>query len=172
MCIRDRRNLETNDFEAANIEFLEFWVMDPFDNRGPFGEQVSDDGYLYINLGNVSEDILKDSRMFFENGLPKDGTQDGLDQTNWGNVPRTLPITTAFDNDVESRENQDKGYDGMDDDQESDFHAPFIADATALVGGTPLTIIQNDPASDDYHYYRGGDYDLSLIHISEPTRPY
>ena len=51
------RNLETNDFEAANIEFLEFWVMDPFDNRGPFGEQVSDDGYLYINLGNVSEHI-------------------------------------------------------------------------------------------------------------------
>lgn len=166
------RNLETNDFEAANIEFLEFWVMDPFDNRGPFGEQVSDDGYLYINLGNVSEDILKDSRMFFENGLPKDGTQDGLDQTNWGNVPRTLPITTAFDNEVESRENQDKGYDGMDDDQESDFHAPFIADATALVGGTPLTIIQNDPASDDYHYYRGGDYDDQGLSILERYKRY
>ena len=24
------RKLETNDFEAANIEFIEFWMMDPF----------------------------------------------------------------------------------------------------------------------------------------------
>lgn len=68
---------------------------------------------------------------------------------------------------MESRENQDKGYDGMDDNQESDFHTPFIADATAIVGGTPLAIIQNDPASDDYHYYRGGDYDDQGLSILE-----
>ncbi len=24
------RKIETSDFESANIEFIEFWVMDPF----------------------------------------------------------------------------------------------------------------------------------------------
>ncbi len=169
------RNLETNDFEAANIEFVEFWVMDPFDNRGPIdGEQVVDGGYLYINLGNVSEDILKDSRMFFENGMPKDGSADGLDQTNWGNVPRTLPITTAFDNDVESRENQDKGYDGLNSVQEADFFDVYIADATDVLGGgsEPIDLINNDPSSDDYHYYRGTDYDNQELSILERYKKY
>lgn len=166
------RNLETNDFEAANIEFIEFWVMDPFDNRGPFESQVSDDGYLYINLGNVSEDILKDSRMFFENGLPKDGSDDGLDQTNWGNVPRTLPITTAFDNDVESRANQDKGYDGLNSIEEASFFDDFVTDATGLLTGTPAAIVQNDPSSDDYHYYRGSDYDDQGLSILERYKKY
>ena len=26
------RKLETNDFEATNIEFVEFWMMDPFNS--------------------------------------------------------------------------------------------------------------------------------------------
>lgn len=161
------RNLETTDFEAANIEFVEFWVMDPFDNRGPFGSQVTDDGYLYINLGNVSEDILKDSRMAFENGLPKDGTTDDLDQTSWGNVPRTLPINQAFDNDVESRANQDKGYDGMNSDQEAEFFEQFLADASTLLTDAALVKLQNDPSTDDYHYYRGSDLDDEERSITE-----
>ena len=24
------RNIETSDFEAANVEYIEFWMMDPF----------------------------------------------------------------------------------------------------------------------------------------------
>jgi len=167
------RNLETNDFEAANIEFVEFWVMDPFDNRGPIdGEQVVDGGYLYVNLGNVSEDILKDSRMFFENGLPKDGSDDGLDQTSWGNVPRTLPITTAFDNDVESRANQDKGYDGLSSVEEADFFDTYLTDVAGVVTGTPLNLFENDPSADDYHYYRGGDYDDQGLSILERYKKY
>ena len=166
------RNLETNDFEAANIEFIEFWVMDPFDNRGPFGTQVTSDGYLYINLGNVSEDVLKDSRMFFENGLPKDGSTDALDQTNWGNVPRTPPITTAFDNDVESRANQDKGYDGLNSDEEADFYNQFMLDAPTYVSGAALVKLESDPSTDDYHYYRGGDYDDAELSILERYKKY
>ncbi len=162
------RNLETTDFEAANIEFVEFWVMDPFDNRGPFGTQVTSDGYLYINLGNVSEDILKDSRMSFENGLPKDGSTDGLDQTAWGSVPRTVPINQAFDNDVTSRENQDKGYDGMNSDEEADFYNQFLTDASLVITNEAALInLQNDPSSDDYHYYRGGDFDDDELSITQ-----
>ena len=67
------RKIETNDFEAANIEFIEFWMMDPF--LCPDGDCSEDTydydhngGELFINLGNISEDILKDSRKSFENG--------------------------------------------------------------------------------------------------------
>ena len=38
------RKLETNDFEAANIEFVEFWMMDPFNNE---------DGLLIIHGGDM-----------------------------------------------------------------------------------------------------------------------
>ena len=42
------RKLDNNDFEVANIEFLEFWMMDPFI------ENPSDPGGdFYINLGSV-----------------------------------------------------------------------------------------------------------------------
>ena len=167
------RNLETNDFEAANIEFIEFWVMDPFDNKGPLGDQVEDPGYLYINLGNVSEDILKDSRMFFENGLPKDGTTTDLDQTSWGYVPRTLPITNAFDNDVDSRANQDKGFDGLNDGQENDYFFNYITQLNTIVTDADAKAkAQADPSSDDYHYYRGGDYDDEGLSILERYKRY
>ena len=159
------RSIETNDFEAANIEIIEFWVMDPFDNLGPFGSQVTDGGDLYINVGNVSEDILKDSRTFFENGLPKDGSLDELDATNWGLVPRTLPINQAFDNDPASRENQDKGYDGQDDNQESEFYADYINALSGIVSDPVLQAIQDDPAGDNYHYFRGGDYDNLALDV-------
>lgn len=159
------RSLETNDFEAANIEFIEFWVMDPFDNKGPFGHQVTDDGYLYINLGNVSEDILKDSRTFFENGLPKDGTTDDLDQTSWGYVPKTLPITNAFDNDPASRENQDKGYDGLNDGQETSFYPDFLTTLQGFLLPDAYSEVAQDPSSDDYHYYRGTDFDDAGVSV-------
>ena len=159
------RNLETNDFEAANIEFIEFWVMDPFDDRGPFGTQVTDDGYLYINLGNISEDILKDSRMFFENGLPIDGNTADLDKTNWGYVPKTIPITNAFDNDPASRINQDKGYDGYNDAQEAAFYTDYLTTLQTIVSGTAFSEAQADPSGDDYHYYRGTDYDNEELDI-------
>ena len=59
------REVLTSDFETANIQYIKFWLMDPFvedpDHEG---------GDLYINLGNISEDILRDSRKSFENGLP------------------------------------------------------------------------------------------------------
>ena len=102
------RSLTTTDFQAANIEFLEFWVLNPFMNNDNPGD-------LYINLGNVSEDILRDSRKFFENGIPvnPDSAQlDALDRTAWGRIPRIPDIARAFDN--TGRNQQDVGYDGVD----------------------------------------------------------
>ena len=102
------REIETNDFEAANIEFIEFWMMDPFiDDPGSSG------GDLFFNLGNISEDILKDSRKSFENGLPIDGADINIDTTVWGRVPTIQSLVNVFDNEPSSRINQDVGYDGM-----------------------------------------------------------
>jgi cell surface protein SprA len=94
------RRVTTTDFEASNIETVQFWMMDPFNpavSNGQ-GEPASNvdagnttGGDLYLNLGNLSEDVLHDSRKSFENGLPKnpDDQAATVDQTNWGVVPTT-----------------------------------------------------------------------------------
>ena len=120
------REIETNDFEAANIEFIEFWMMDPFidDPNTLENESINPGGDFFINIGNVSEDILKDSRKSFENGLPIDGGELNVDTTIWGKVPTIQSLVNAFDNESSSRQNQDVGYDGMDDDLERLFVPP------------------------------------------------
>ncbi|HOI50696.1 MAG TPA: cell surface protein SprA, partial [Prolixibacteraceae bacterium] len=112
------RKIETSDFETANIEFIEFWLMDPFvyDTLG----QLSG-GDLYFNLGDISEDILKDSRKSFENGLPTTGLLVNVDSTNWGRVSTLQSLVNAFDNNPASRKYQDVGLDGLNDDDERRF---------------------------------------------------
>ena len=81
-----QRPIEYSDFEASNVEFMEFWVLDPFiNNPGAQG------GSLYVNLGNVSEDVLKDSRKAFENGIsvPKNPS------TDWADVWQQRQLTTS-----------------------------------------------------------------------------
>ncbi|MBK9177680.1 MAG: hypothetical protein IPM46_15390, partial [Flavobacteriales bacterium] len=60
------RRITTTDFETSNIESIQFWVMDPF-AEGVFGATNSNSsnttgGFLYIDLGNISEDVLRDGR--------------------------------------------------------------------------------------------------------------
>jgi cell surface protein SprA len=76
------REILSSDFETQNIQYIKFWVMDPFvENQSLSG------GDLYINLGNISEDILRDSRKSFENGLPGSPDVKNVDTTAWGRVP-------------------------------------------------------------------------------------
>ncbi len=96
------RKLETNDFEAANIEFIEFWMMDPFNDEDGLSNHSGGD--MYINLGNISEDVLKDGYKSFENGLPTSSNVIDVDTTQWGRVPTNFSIVEAFDNDPLSRE--------------------------------------------------------------------
>ena len=113
------RKIETNDFEAANIEFIEFWMMDPFNVED--GDISHSGGDLYLHLGNVSEDVLKDGYKSFENGLPTNETVIDVDTTVWGRVPTSYSIVDAFDNDILAREYQDVGLDGMRDEDERLF---------------------------------------------------
>ncbi|MFT3981894.1 MAG: cell surface protein SprA [Ferruginibacter sp.] len=148
------RSLDQTDFETGNIEFIEFWMQDPFILPEYSGTQG---GKLYFNLGNVSEDILKDGRRFYENGLPTPNAPLPTDASVWGNVPRNpIQVTNAFSNEPADRPYQDVGLDGLNDaDEVSKFAAYLNAVQTAFGSGS--TFYQsaiNDPSSDNYKNYR------------------
>jgi cell surface protein SprA len=168
------RKIETNDFEAANIEFVEFWMMDPFlDNPNHQG------GEMYINLGNVSEDILKDSRKSFENGLPIDGSDNDIDTTVWGRVPSIQSLVNAFSNDDGARANQDLGYDGLNDQDErifipSDGNNPYLNRVIESFGQNSIAyqLAYEDPSADNFQYFRGSDLDNNQISILDRYKFY
>ena len=140
------RALDQTDLESNNIEFIEFWMLDPF-----IGKPGSNGGQLYINLGNVSEDVLKDSRLMMENGLNQDVSQ--LDQTTWGYVPKILPLTTAFTSDAD-RPFEDVGFDGLRDSTEQRiFTANGFLPAMSAYYGNNTANIFSDPSSDNYTWF-------------------
>ena len=151
------REMTTPDFQSSNIEFIEFWMLSPFlDGENP--TQPADDaalkqGTLYLNLGNISEDILRDSRKFFENGLPGPANPNRpVDNTVWSRVPVAQQITRGFDNDPETRALQDVGLDGSNDEMERGKFSEYLDDL-AGVNAQVADIVRNDPANDNFFYY-------------------
>lgn len=162
-----QRRIETNDFEAANIEYIQFWMMDPYNEDVPLTERNST-GELCINIGNISEDVLKDSRNSFENGIPANGDFSLIDSTAWGRVPVVQSIVNAFDNDENARPLQDVGLDGLGDgDEASYYYGRYIYKIDSMYGqaSTAYQNADKDPAGDNYHYYRGTDYDNASVSI-------
>lgn len=157
-----QRSIDNSNFEQSNVEFIEFWMMDPFINR-----PGADGGSLYINLGNVSEDVLKDSRMFFENGIPYPKNTNQLVESKWGFTPVfQQQITRAFENDPEARTTQDVGYDGLDNQEEAQFFTQYLAAVAGKVTNpTALGEINNDPAGDDYKYFRDEEFETNQTNI-------
>lgn len=148
------RSIDQPDFETGNIEFVEFWMQDPF-----FLNPTSSGGKLYFNLGNISEDIVKDGRRFYENGLPTPNAPSPVDATNWGRVPRNpIQVTNAFSNDPNDRVYQDVGYDGMNDDSERVKRQPYLAAIQPQVTASTFAQLQADPSSDDYVHYRNSNF--------------
>ncbi len=154
------RPLQINNFEEQNIEFIQFWVMDPFledpNNQG---------GDLYFNLGNISEDVLKDGRQGFENGLdPLTGLQS-MDSTAWGLVPKVQPITEFFDNDPATRPLQDVGFDALDDALERSWSyngsPSYLERIDAALGAASSAYAKafSDPGGDNFQYYQGAALD-------------
>jgi cell surface protein SprA len=150
------RRMETNDFEANNIEFIELWVMDPY-----IYKPNSAGGDLYFNLGNISEDILRDGRKSLENGLPANGDPSKYDETEWGRVPKLQPVVQAFDNDPSARRVQDVGLDGLSNADEKTKFAALINQIKSQLNPDAAAALDNDPASDDYSYYRSTALDQS-----------
>lgn len=154
------RPIQSTDFEATNVEYIEFWLMDPF------AEDSSNKGKLYFNLGDISEDLLRDSRKSYENGLPTSPDVENVDTTGWGRVPNIQALVESFDTEEGSRVYQDVGYDGLSDSDERLFYSaaglhPYL-DTLANTFGPNSTAYQQaflDPSADNYHYFRGSDYD-------------
>jgi cell surface protein SprA len=165
------RKIETSDFEAANVEYIEFWLMDPFAEDEALGV-TNPGGDLYFNLGNVSEDVLRDGRKSFEHGLPADGTTANTDVTNWGRVSKQQSLVKAFDNSPQARANQDVGLDGLKSADEKTFFSSYLNNLRPIVGDTAMELATKDPSSDDYHYFRGKDYDRDQKDILERYKLY
>ena len=148
------RNIDQTDFETANIEFIEFWML------VPTAVSNANRGKLYFNLGNISEDILKDGRRFYENGLPTPKAPSAVDTTSvWGRVPlNPIQVTNAFSNDAAERPFQDVGLDGNNDDAERIKRAAYLATLQQIVGGTALQQVVKDPSADDYIHYRDASF--------------
>jgi cell surface protein SprA len=158
------RSMQTTDFEAANIEYIQFWVMDPFNSDVPAADR-STTGDLYFNIGNISEDVLRDSYKSAENVLPAPSTADQnggnnlpIVETPWGHIPTTQPLVNAFNSDPGDRTAQDVGLDGLDDANEQAYFADYLT-RVKNVSQTAYDKIKGDPSADNFHFYRGDDYD-------------
>ena len=161
------REVLTSDFETANIQYIKFWVMDPFvENPDQEG------GDLYINLGSISEDILRDSRKIFENGLPGSPEVKNVDTTAWGRVPTVQAVVHAFDNAPESRLYQDVGLDGLMDQDEQSFFTQYLQKSLLIANPVSYQEILKDPSNDNFHYFRGTDYDALQLGILERYKKY
>lgn len=153
------RKLDTNDFEQANIEYIEFWMLDPFIYSREETDAADYGGDFYINLGEVSEDILRDGKKFYESGMPVDGSKS-YTYTQWGKIPTQSTVTYAFATTSGSRALQDVGFNGLTDAEEQEFYkSAYLDQIQGKVNQAVFDSIFADPARDDYHYFRGSDWD-------------
>lgn len=172
------RRLDNTNFEQSNIEYIQFWLLNPFldpENPNPEG------GDMYINLGEVSEDILKDGLKSYENGIPADGNDQYLKETVWGRVSSQNSLTYSFDNNAGARLAQDVGLDGLPNSDEFEFpsYRDYLAKLQLRLDPTTLDKMQsdpfsplNDPAGDNYHFYRGYDYDEQRVGVLDRYKRY
>jgi len=155
------RSLSETDFVTDNIQYMEFWVQDPF-----IKDPTSTGGKLFIDLGSVSEDVLKDGRRFYENGMNAPDQPSAVDSTSsvWGTVPiNPISIVNAFSNDPNDRPYQDVGFDGMNDNSERRKQSQYLASIATNFGVTSAIYrrVFTDPSNDDYVWYRDPSYDAA-----------
>ena len=174
------RKLDNTNFESSNIEYIQFWLMDPFidDVDVP---NTSEGGDLYFNLGEVSEDILKDGFKAYENGNSIDGSTNKTRETVWGRVSTETSVAYAFDNTAGARRYQDVGLNGLHTDAEFEFptYKNYVANLRLKLSPAKIAELEddqfspfNDPAGDNYHYYRGYDYDEQQAGVLERYKHY
>ena len=172
------RKIDNTNFEQSNIEYIQFWMLDPFMDTEL---QNHDGGSLYFNLGEVSEDILKDGLKSYENGLPINEDTTYISNTVWGKVSTKSSLTYAFDNTNGARPRQDVGLDGMSNAEE--FNHPsyktFINELNSVLNQSTIDAMKadpfspyNDPAGDNYAFYRHNYYDQNRYSIIDRYKHY
>ncbi len=172
------RRMDNTNFEQSNIEYVQFWLMNPFlDPNNPNYEG----GDLYLNFGEISEDILKDGLKSYENGIPYDGNDQSLQETVWGRVSSKNSLTYSFDNATGARKAQDVGLDGLPNDDEFNFssYSDYLGKLRQRLSPEAVARMEddkfsplNDPAGDNYHFYRGYDYDEQRVNVLDRYKRY
>jgi len=190
------RPLTITDFENSNIEYIQFWMLDPWINYSITNEEglpsnistsdvVSNSDYqvgsLYLNLGNISEDVLHDGSKAFENGLPADGIPTSLNtnKTRWGVIPKNPSLLNTFENDDNIRRNQDVGLDGLSDNEERNFDFNNeggtlinVADYISKLPSAARAQAQADPASDNFQFFKSSELDNQNASIISRYKSY
>ncbi len=133
-----------NDFQASNIEYIEFWMLNPYMDRRDADHEDDESGAIFFHLGNVSEDILKDNLQFYENAIPLPEENVPTRNTAWGEIPLSIPNVDAFDRTNSAI--QDQGFDGLDDNIERNQFRDYIDNVTSSLGLVNLT----DPSNDNF----------------------
>ena len=172
------RKIDNTNFEQSNIEYIQFWMLDPFMDPDLNNDEG---GSLYFNLGEVSEDILKDGLKSYENGLPINGDSTYVTTTVWGKVSSQSSLTYAFDNTNGARILQDVGLDGLSTAEEFNYpaYSTFLAELRAVLPESTIAAMQenpfspfNDPAGDNYAFYRHSYYDQTRASIIDRYKHY
>lgn len=161
------------DFDRTNVQYIEFWMMDPFINGengkvldGIFNKNNTTGGKLIFNLGNVSEDLMKDNLHAFENGLSQDYSNEGVKFNEWGRVTTKQYLTNFFENNINVRSNQDIGLDGLKNEDEIDYFKENFLDKINLTS-EGKNKIESDVSADNFKYYLDDEYDELDIKILE-----
>ncbi len=162
------RYMRFSDFEKLNMEYVEFWMLNPFIETDERKHDLDEMGEIVFNLGNVSEDILKDGLQFYENSIPQDGSYVPKTKTIWGDVPNDTPLDDAFPNNQDQIDSMDLGLDGLDDRDESVRYAKWIQDVKNAFG--PQVSIGDDVANDNWVYF--GSDELSDKSLLEKYKKY
>ncbi len=169
-----RANTNEVNWDKTNVEYLEFWMMDPFvlgDNGkvldGIFNQNNTTGGELIFNFGSISEDVMKDNRHAFENGLPPNGSAENTTVTEWGKVTTLQYLTDFFDNSASARPNQDVGFDGLKSEEEEDFPAfqNFVNQPSLNSNGRARVL--SDVSADNFKYFLDPEYDNQDAKILE-----
>ncbi|MCU0450485.1 MAG: cell surface protein SprA, partial [Bernardetiaceae bacterium] len=176
-----KANLNDIDFDNISVQYIEFWLMDPFlpgangqvvvqrDGRN-VGINNRTGGKLFFNLGSISEDYIPDGRHGFENGLPANDNQRDTTLTPWGVVTRQPFLTNAFAAEGGARARQDVGMDGLNDEGERAQFAPFLNQVRGRVNANAFNEIQTDPSGDNFQFYLGSDADSRDLKVFDRYR--
>lgn len=149
------RAINTTNFEQSNVEYVQFWLMDPYTGNVGDAANNTNTGTLTLNLGEISEDVLKDGRKLYENGLPENGGNQPTIDTNWGKVPASQSLIYAFDTNDGNRAVQDVGLNGLNDDQEKIEHPAFAGLGDASADNYNYYLNTSGTVLDRYKHYNG-----------------
>ncbi len=182
------RRMETTNWDAANVSYIEFWMMDPFSpdldslkawDDGPGSTNANlaagGGGKFIIQIGNMNEDVCRDGRLNYENGLPTPTQDRPTTNTAWGRAPLLQPINSNFDNDPATRDSQDVGYDGLIDGTERTFFDSYLQAAASAYGTTTIPAyadLDADPSADNYRHYNGSAYNDDILTGGYPHQRY